>query len=160
MSQLADDRCPRCGALARPDAQWCTLCYADLRPPVPVAEPTPAASYAVPEITTAAVLDPLTAPLALLDPAPEQPPSEQPSEQPPPETESVSWPCSRCGSRVPLDAANCLRCGAPFLEGDAVPGRLTELTSSPGTKVLIMIGGAVVVGLVFFAILFLIASLG
>jgi hypothetical protein len=24
--------CPRCGAHARADAQWCTLCYAELRP--------------------------------------------------------------------------------------------------------------------------------
>jgi hypothetical protein len=36
-----DLRCPTCGAHARLDAEWCTLCYADLRPPAP--EPEPAA---------------------------------------------------------------------------------------------------------------------
>jgi hypothetical protein len=34
-----DLRCPRCGAHTVADADWCTLCYADLRPP---AEPEPA----------------------------------------------------------------------------------------------------------------------
>ena len=50
--------CPRCGAHARRGAQWCTLCYADLRPaparsrradPVPVTvPPTPASTPATP----------------------------------------------------------------------------------------------------------------
>jgi hypothetical protein len=35
-----DLRCPRCSAHASPGADWCTLCFADLRPPPPV-EPTP-----------------------------------------------------------------------------------------------------------------------
>jgi hypothetical protein len=38
-------RCPGCQALIRPDADWCTLCYADLRAvppePVPVSVPVP-----------------------------------------------------------------------------------------------------------------------
>lgn len=33
-----DLRCPKCGAHAPAAADWCTLCYADLRPP---AEPDP-----------------------------------------------------------------------------------------------------------------------
>ncbi len=40
-------RCPTCNAHVTAEAQWCTLCYADLRPRVePVAEPAtaPAAS--------------------------------------------------------------------------------------------------------------------
>jgi hypothetical protein len=37
-----DPRCPRCNAHVRQDAEWCTLCYADLRPaPEPVPEPEP-----------------------------------------------------------------------------------------------------------------------
>ena len=144
MSQVADSRCPRCGALVRAAAQWCTLCYADLRPPAP--------ALADPTVTGAAALDPLTAPLALLESLPETGASE-------PEDELITWPCSQCGSRVALDAAGCPDCGAAFMEGDAESDRLANLTSSPGTKLLIMIGGSVVVGLVFFAILFLIASL-
>ncbi|MFN2626553.1 MAG: hypothetical protein ABR520_10785, partial [Mycobacteriales bacterium] len=35
------DRCPRCGAAVKTGAEWCTLCYADLRPPPrrPVTQP-------------------------------------------------------------------------------------------------------------------------
>lgn len=50
-----DLRCPRCGAHVRQDADWCTLCYADLRPAPPEPEPEPTA--AVPPH------DPLTDPL-------------------------------------------------------------------------------------------------
>jgi hypothetical protein len=41
----SDLRCPQCSAHIRPDADWCTLCYADLRvPPVP---PEPRESPAI-----------------------------------------------------------------------------------------------------------------
>jgi len=36
------DRCPKCAAGVRPGADWCTLCYADLRPPAPVQAPAQA----------------------------------------------------------------------------------------------------------------------
>jgi hypothetical protein len=35
-----DLRCPQCSAHTSPGADWCTLCFADLRPPPP-AEPVP-----------------------------------------------------------------------------------------------------------------------
>jgi hypothetical protein len=35
-------RCPRCSAHVRTGSDWCTLCYADLRPAPPVAEPVAA----------------------------------------------------------------------------------------------------------------------
>jgi hypothetical protein len=55
-----DLRCPQCGAHAVADADWCTLCYADLRPP---AEPEPAgdaevAAGSVPAAPVAAVAAP------------------------------------------------------------------------------------------------------
>jgi hypothetical protein len=40
-----DLRCPQCSAQTSPGADWCTLCFADLRPPPPVVaapEPPPA----------------------------------------------------------------------------------------------------------------------
>jgi hypothetical protein len=38
----AEDSCPHCGAVVRPDAPWCTLCLASLRPVVvPEAAPSP-----------------------------------------------------------------------------------------------------------------------
>ena len=35
-------RCPRCSAHVRTGSDWCTLCYADLRPAPPVREPVAA----------------------------------------------------------------------------------------------------------------------
>ena len=35
-------RCPRCSAHVRTGSDWCTLCYADLRPVPPVVEPVAA----------------------------------------------------------------------------------------------------------------------
>lgn len=188
----ANDRCPRCGALVRPAAQWCTLCYADLRPasePVTEVE-TPALAPTAPTAPTAppagpaqsrsfgtdrsapkhasAPFDPLTAPLALLERPAEAPPdgsasssatdAEAPETLPP--SASATWPCSRCQATVALEETTCPDCGAPFLVSDASSGRLHELTASAGTKVAIMIGGSVVVGIVFFAVLFIIAELG
>jgi hypothetical protein len=47
-------RCPRCAAHVPTGAQWCSLCYADLRPaPEPVAEPlAPAAAQPTVGLTT------------------------------------------------------------------------------------------------------------
>jgi hypothetical protein len=47
-------RCPRCAAHVPIGAQWCSLCYADLRPaPEPVAEPVvPVAAEPTPGLTT------------------------------------------------------------------------------------------------------------
>ena len=44
-----DLRCPRCSAHTPPGADWCTLCYADLRPPAPEAPPAAAAVETVPD---------------------------------------------------------------------------------------------------------------
>ena len=49
-------RCPRCSAHVRTGSDWCTLCYADLRPAPPVAEPGAALEP-----------EPLTAPVEPVD---------------------------------------------------------------------------------------------
>src|SRR5438067_4190522 len=88
--------CPSCGAALRPDAQWCSLCYHDLRPAPPVAPVTPPPAYGG--------LDPLTAPLLdLVLPPPAEPAAPVEPAAPPapvgvPEQRGQSWPCSRCGS--------------------------------------------------------------
>ena len=56
-------RCPRCSAHVRTGSDWCTLCYADLRPAPPVAEPVAALE---PEPLTAPV-EPADLPLAETD---------------------------------------------------------------------------------------------
>ena len=53
-------RCPRCSAHVRTGSDWCTLCYADLRPAPPVAEPVAALE---PEPLTAPV-EPVDLPVA------------------------------------------------------------------------------------------------
>lgn len=97
--------CPSCGASLRPDAPWCTLCYADLRPkpaPAPPVTAAPAtAAYSAP------AGDPLTQPLLdFLGPSvPAQPtPGAQPT-----------WPCSRCEARNPFASSQCSVCGGDFL---------------------------------------------
>lgn len=51
-SAAVDGRCPQCAGAVRPDAPWCTQCWADLRPPpepVAVARPVdPASAPAAP----------------------------------------------------------------------------------------------------------------
>jgi hypothetical protein len=149
LTGAAPDRCPRCAALVRPGSQWCTLCYADLRPaPTPATEPTPQ-STAAPQPTTAAassdMFDPLTAPLALLERGAEEPASLQAPSDPMPN--GAGWPCATCGATVPLDEPTCTSCGAGFLEGtlpvDPVLGRLSKGAASNQAKVLIMVGGSV-----------------
>ncbi|MGB8652723.1 MAG: hypothetical protein WCD35_18900 [Mycobacteriales bacterium] len=111
--------CPACGASLRPDAPWCTLCYADLRPkpapephpPVP-GTPPPTAAYGVP------AGDPLTQPL--LDFLPPVTPSvttplAAPVLTPDAPAGAATWPCTRCATANPLSAPVCGACGAPFL---------------------------------------------
>jgi hypothetical protein len=52
-----DLRCPQCSAHVSPGADWCTLCFADLRVP-PVAE-------AAPEVEVAAEVEPDVGPAAV-----------------------------------------------------------------------------------------------
>ena len=109
--------CPSCGAALRPDAPWCTLCYADLRPapppePLPDPEPVPTAVPATASYRAPAA-DPLTQPLVDLLP-------ERGTANP---SDEVTWPCADCGTRNPLSASVCTGCGAGFLAAVAEQGR-------------------------------------
>lgn len=69
-STSQDLRCPRCAAHVRAGSDWCTLCYADLRPAPEPAVPTPVAPAEVtPPVAPADVTPPVaraegTAPVA------------------------------------------------------------------------------------------------
>jgi len=140
---VQSDRCPRCAAAVPALAEWCGLCFADLRPvpAVPAAAPVPTG------------YDPLTAPLVTVEaglqsgpyapsydqssyapPAPYAPSCDQPyappapDDQPrhaapppgplaPPAPAAATWPCMRCGEANPVEADACLRCGSGFLAG-------------------------------------------
>jgi hypothetical protein len=82
--------CPHCRGAVRPDAPWCTQCWAGLRP-APEPEPAPVARHAAP------------------DPAPPLSAVDGPGRS------AAGWPCSACGvtNGVELDA--CSGCGTGFL---------------------------------------------
>jgi len=146
-------RCPQCAALVRPGSQWCTLCYADLRPrpiepvvPVaPVAPVTPSAGAPTSSALAVEPFDPLTAPLALLERGGVAPETGEVAAETPASVKA-GWPCARCGATVALDETSCTSCGAGFLEGtltdDPVLNRLGHGPVSNQIKLLIMIGGS------------------
>ena len=173
--QAEQQRCPHCAALVRSGAPWCTLCYADLRPPQPVAEPA------------AAGLDPLTAPLALLEKVvapgiahhgaayvaaePDSAVTEVAAEPlaqaaaarattADAAASGVSWPCRRCGAGVAFDEPACTSCGAPFLEhdatGDPVLRRLGPV-STPA-RAAIMIGGGLGLVALFLGLMYIVGA--
>ena len=116
--------CPACGAALRPDSPWCTLCYADLRPPVQA-----------PEQPAAPVSDPLTQPLidflpGALPPVVPVVPQPRAVVGPDPLTGPLptavpepTWPCLSCGAANPLLSDRCGACGAAFLAEVATSGR-------------------------------------
>ena len=143
----ADLRCPQCAAHVRTGSDWCTLCYADLRP---APEPAAVAEPAAPEVPTADVLPAVDLPsgaaadLPAADPAPEAAPasrgkhakhSSRPSVE---ETEAL--------------AAQLLAQLAVTESGSPL-GRVSALTDSTGKKVGLMIGGAAALMLLIFALM-------
>lgn len=139
------------------------LCYADLRPaqppappPVPVAAQVPApahAAVAAGALATHAAsssddLDPLTAPLALLEqPEPSRGRHAAP-EEPTAAADRAGWPCLKCGELVAIDDSACSACGAGFLESVDTDSSLHRFGLHTGQvsnqlKVFIMVGGSV-----------------
>jgi hypothetical protein len=115
ITALVSERCPSCGARLAAAAQWCGLCYADLRPaPAPSATatpPAPPARDAVPSPRPAAVAAP-----AATDPSTSDaiaPIAVQPA--PAGGTARPTWPCASCGASVDVDLDACSACGTPFL---------------------------------------------
>jgi hypothetical protein len=136
-------RCPRCGAFARAESQWCTLCYADLRPapePVAVAVPVGAAGSATADI------DPLTAPLDVVVRGRHAAPLADPSGEAAGSTPDKGWPCASCDTVVSFDDSVCPTCGTGFLDGARGEPDLVQRLGSKGlatsTQWLIILGGS------------------
>lgn len=109
-------RCPGCSAAVRPDAQWCSLCYRDLRP---APAPAPAASYIPGQRASTAVVASVLSAASATGAA------------------AGGWPCLTCSATVPLDLDACPACGSPFLArlaGDA--GRHRSADRKVGTDAL------------------------
>lgn len=119
---MSDVRCRACGAAVPTEAQWCSLCFADLREPAPVREPVSVPAAAVAAVAESVAAAPSTAPRidpnALLGlperPAHAEPPAAEPEGA---SAEEVKWPCARCGEQVPLSLDACPACGSGFLAG-------------------------------------------
>ena len=113
------------------EAQWCSLCYADLREPAPVRERAVAPVAPAPDEAHVAMAmaarngSPLPGSTGsdhtgLLDlpesPEPE-PAADVQREDGADAAGEAKWPCLTCGEHVPLSLDSCPACGAGFLAG-------------------------------------------
>ena len=108
-SAPSDRRCPDCGALAAPDAEWCGQCFRSLAepPPDPDPEPEPGAAG-----------EPARGPSG----AEQMRTAEQEASKAAP-----TWPCPTCGNANPLELDACAVCGttfASFMRQDEAPPRI------------------------------------
>jgi hypothetical protein len=181
------ERCPVCASAVRPGAQWCTLCFADLRP----REPEPASTSQPSDIVSGllAAFDPLTAPLALLerdghDHAEVGAPAgvvgegsegagalvrdasvrDGAVEDASVQAALAGWPCLTCGAIVQLELSACTACGAGFMTAGpghrASGGRgLMSAATDKKAQLRIMIGGAGLICVMILVVLFVIGAL-
>ena len=97
--------CPSCGAALRLGQPWCSLCYADLRPP---AEPDSAPAAAPAPVLLSPGVNP--EPTIVLE-----------------QGEAPTWPCTTCGAANPFDHDLCAGCGSAFLAAARDDAPLLEL---------------------------------
>jgi hypothetical protein len=169
---MSDVRCRACGAAVPAEAQWCSLCFADLREPAPVRErvsvPAAASEGEIAETNSAAaapLADVRPDPKTLLDvprrtPAPD--PAGEPDSAAADETDKVEeakWPCLRCGEQVPISLDACTACCAGFLAGSTtapsvrlpVVGDIGRLSRSQRLTVGLIISLCVMIVLILLA---------
>jgi RNA polymerase subunit RPABC4/transcription elongation factor Spt4 len=143
VTDQTDVRCPQCGALVRAGSQWCTLCFADLRPaPAPVAAAVLEPSYAAVAAGSSGRIDHPTAPLSALEAAAPADGIELPAD---PDAKAVGWPCTSCGEVVSFDETQCPTCGTAFLAGAAGEPDFLQRIGRTGlptsTQAMIIAGG-------------------
>ena len=135
--------CPRCGAHARAGAQWCTLCYTDLRPaPVRVEVPEPEPQ---PERELVSVP---AAPAARGKHARRNPSSD---DSPP----SLPGPDEVASTADAMLAQLAAESPAPLVGLGGLVGRL----DSGGARAALMVAGILLVAAVLFGLMALIGSL-
>jgi hypothetical protein len=148
-----------------PGAQWCGLCFADLRPD--------AGRAADPARQHGAGVDPLTAPLETLpmlavrapEPAEAAPGSRAEDMAPAGRVATAaSWPCLRCRGTNAVDDDACRHCGAAFLAGVEsaellIPGLGRAKAIDKPHKVALVVGGSVVLTLLLVGISIVIGAL-
>jgi len=142
LSTSRDLRCPRCNAHVGADAEWCTLCYADLRVE-PVPEPEPALG---PELEAEPAL------------APDQLPVDAPVDIPP----SAGKHARRRADEAPgsLDGVDVQAMLAQLAaESDSGLGPLAGRMQTKESKAFVIVGGIAVVCLVLFVLMALLGAL-
>jgi predicted RNA-binding Zn-ribbon protein involved in translation (DUF1610 family) len=98
--------CPRCGSTVRRGSDWCTLCFADLRPvPPPRVSPEPMQLHTASTGTTALAPD-----VVLLEPRVTDDVAASGTKAP------VAIACSSCGEPVSLEVAVCGACGTGLFD--------------------------------------------
>jgi ribosomal protein L40E len=159
-------RCPQCGALLGTGAQWCTQCYADLRPPAP--EPAAPAPESAPGSEPGPATDTRTGASAaqpdegLAAGTQAGAPAARSRHRAPGDAAAAEpgWPCPRCGTVNDLAAAACSSCGSGFLADlaadrgiPAVPA-LTGLSRGArlGVALAAVVGFLVLLGAVFWLV--------
>jgi hypothetical protein len=93
-SSASEQRCPDCGALASPDAEWCGQCFRSLVEPEPEPEPQP--TEPDPSLAAAGIAGATAAP-----------PGGRARRAP-------TWPCPTCGAENALELDACAVCGTTF----------------------------------------------
>ncbi len=150
--------CPRCGAHVRPGADWCTLCYADLRPaPVPVVEPMDVDAMDVEPVVDEVVgtAEP-SVPTETPRPVGGKHARRAPAGEPAP---AAAQPAAGAEAvlEIVVPGADAMLAQLAVESRGSLEGLGARLGSSK--KVAIMLGGVVVVGLLLFGLMAAVGSL-
>jgi hypothetical protein len=135
-------RCPRCSAHVRTGSDWCTLCYADLRPAPPVAEQVAALE---PE-PLAAPVEPVDVTVEAVDIAPAAPVGRGKH------AKRASTAASGTAPEVEALADQMLAELAATRSTDRL-GSMVSALDGPGKKVGVIIGGAIGATCVLFIVM-------
>jgi hypothetical protein len=146
----ADLRCPQCAAHVRAGSDWCTLCYADLRP-----APAPEPPAALEPVTAAAPEPELEAePVPVATDAP----AEEDAAPVAPRRGKHAKHAARPSTAETEALAAQLLAQLAVEESGSPLGRYSSLMDTTGKKVALMVGGAVVVTLLVFAFMALVGA--
>lgn len=147
-------RCPRCDALVRAGSDWCTLCYSDLR------EPAPAAAVAVPAAPDARpAVGPADPPALLQRSAAAQQAGERPSRPRGKHARTAPIGTAQAAALDPELRAEALVARLKAAESGNPFGRWSALLDSPGKKVAVMAGGAVLATSLLFLVMVALGTL-
>jgi hypothetical protein len=150
-------RCPACSAYVRAGSQWCTLCYADLRPkpdqaPGSPTGPTPAETPPAAALVAGQDGEPL-APVPPAAPAPKRGKhAKQVADSP------VFGQPTQVVAEAEIEAIADQMLAQLAVERENPLGSLSGIVDSKGKQVALMVGGAVVAMCLLFLLMALAGS--